>query len=210
MKSINAGQYTMANKTIHSSINTTVKNTTKKVAQIRLNIWCHISQIILGSNYLGCGYLSYERFPYHLWKKNKSWKKQLRVLCAEKRAIIRIFKKNIVIIVPEMKNNWLKKRKQTVVLHNINRVNAQKGNSEHELNLISWGVTQPEIYQWLIVVTSKLMFCFIQNSLYLFSRFVFFKCTNTNIATDKERGLVCFYLCPLPGMWYLFHSLLKP
>lgn len=143
-------------------------------------------------------------------KKKKSWKKQLRVLCAEKRAIIRILKKNIVIIVPEMKNNWLKKRKQTVVLHNINRVNAQKGNSEHELNLISWGVTQPEIYQWLIVVTSKLMFCFIQNSLYLFSRFVFFKCTNTNIATDKERGLVCFYLCPLPGMWYPFHSLLKP
>lgn len=151
-----------------------------------------------------------------LWKvslpplKKKSWKKQLRVLCAEKRAIIRIKKKTIVIIAPEMKNKWLKKRKQTVVLHNINRVNAQKGNSEHKLNLISWGVTQPEIYQWLIVVTSKLMFCFIQNSLYLFSRFVFFKCTNTNIATDKERGLVCFYLCPLPGMWYPFHSLLKP
>lgn len=149
-------------------------------------------------------------FPTTFEKINKSWKKQLRVLCVEKRAIIRILKKNIVIIVPEMKNNWLKKRKQTVVLHNINRVNAQKGNSEHELNLISWGVTQPEIYQWLIVVTSKLMFCFIQNSLYLFSRFVFFKCTNTNTATDKERGLVCFYLCPLPGMWYPFHSLLKP
>lgn len=30
VKSINAGQYTVANKTIHSSMNTTVKNTTKK------------------------------------------------------------------------------------------------------------------------------------------------------------------------------------